>query len=163
MSTSVRKRKIQANYLKVNGAYEFLGTGFTSLDEKPSAKASSKQYICDASSSQSISGYEWSSDFEADQIQSNVAIEYIVGIGEMLKTGSDTETEYLIVDLDKPANVSESYRARMFNVSVKVDEYKNNDGELQCSGSFLGKGDPVEGTFNIETKTFSQGFTPATE
>ena len=162
---AVRARRIQANYLKVGSKFEFLGTGFQTLDEKPSPKTTSKRYVNDASASQSITSYEWSSDFEADQIQSNKAIEYIVNIGEMCKTGADAETEYLIVDLDKEAKTA-GYRARKFNVAVQVDSFDNNDGELQAKGSFLGLGDPVEGTVTIaaETKevTFKEGFEPKT-
>ena len=162
---AVRVRRIQANYLKVNGKFEFLGTGFTDITEKPSPKTTSKRYINDASSSQSITSYEWSSDFEADQIQSDKAIEYIVSIGEMCKTGADAETEYLIVDLDKEAKTT-GYRARKFKIAIQVDEFSNNDGELQCKGSFLGLGDPIEGTVTIDgsTKeaTFAEGFTPKT-
>ena len=162
---AVRVRRIQANYLKVNGKFEFLGTGFTDITEKPSPKTTSKRYINDASSSQSITSYEWSSDFEADQIQSDKAIEYIVSIGEMCKTGADAETEYLIVDLDKEAKTT-GYRARKFKIAIQVDEFSNNDGELQCKGSFLGLGDPIEGTVTIDgsTKeaTFTEGFTPKT-
>ena len=161
----IRQRRIQANYLKVGEKFEFLGAGFSTLDEKPGAKTTSKRYINDASSSQSITSYEWESEFEADQIQSDKAIEHIVSIGELCKTGADAETEYLIVDLDKPAQTS-GYRARKFNVAIKVEDYKNNDGELQCSGSFLGLGDPVEGTAVIaeDTKevTFTAGFTAKT-
>ena len=156
---AVRARRIQANYLKVGSKFEFLGTGFQTLDEKPSPKTTSKRYINDASASQSITSYEWSSDFEADQIQINKAIEYIVNIGEMCKTGAEAETNYYKVDLDKQANSEDSYRARKFKVAIKVDDSnKDNDGELQCSGSFLAIGDPVEGTFNTATKTFTEGF-----
>ena len=158
---TVRVRRIQANYLKVNGKFEFLGTGFTDITEKPSPKTTSKRYINDASSSQSITSYEWSSDFEADQIQSDKAIEYIVSIGEMCKTGADAETEYLIVDLDKEAKTA-GYRARKFKIAIQVDEFSNNDGELQCKGSFLGLGDPIEGTVTIDSSTkeatFVEGF-----
>ena len=72
----IRKRKIQADYLEVNGTNEFLGTGFTTLDEKPNAKTTSKRYICDSNASQSISSYEWEAEFEADQIQSDKAIQH---------------------------------------------------------------------------------------
>ena len=158
---AVRVRRIQANYLKVGSKFEFLGTGFTDITEKPSPKTTSKRYINDASSSQSITSYEWSSDFEADQIQSDKAIEYIVSIGEMCKTGADAETEYLIVDLDKEAKTA-GYRARKFKIAIQVDEFSNNDGELQCKGSFLGLGDPIEGTVTIDDSTkeatFVEGF-----
>lgn len=162
---AVRQRRLQANYLKVGENFEFLGTGFTSLEEKPSAKTTSKRYVNDSSSSQSITSYDWSTDFETDQIQSNKAIEYIVGIGEMCKTGADAESEYVVVDLDKAAQTS-GYRARKFKVAIQVSDFKNNDGELQASGSFLGIGDPVLGTVTVDQSTkkitFTDGFTAKT-
>ncbi|MBZ9608634.1 hypothetical protein G9F73_012525 [Clostridium estertheticum] len=155
----IRKRKIQANYLKVKEDFELLGTGFTELNESPSAQTASKRYINQSSASQSITGYEWSTSFNADQIVSENAIDYIRKIGEMQLTGVDTETEYLIVDLDKPSvGEEESFRARQFNVAIQVDSFDDNDGELGISGSLLGISDPIEGTFDISTKTFTEGF-----
>ncbi|ADL53212.1 hypothetical protein [Clostridium cellulovorans] len=159
---AIRKRKTQANYLKVNNDFEFLGVGFTELNESPGAQVTSKRYIHEASATQSITGYEWTSSFNADQINSEVAIAYIRGIGEMLKLGTDTETEYVIVDLDRPGTAANTFRARKFNIAVQVDSIDDNDGELGMSGSFLGKGDPVEGTFDTTTKTFTAGFTDKT-
>lgn len=159
---AIRKRKVQANYMKVNEAFEVLGTGFTELNESPSAQTTSKRYINQSSSSQSVTGYEWSSSFNADQIVSEKAIEYIRNIGEMQLTGADTETEYIIVDLDKPAQTA-GYRARKFKIAIAVDSFDDNDGELGISGSFLGQSDPVEGTFDTSTKSFTEGFTARSE
>lgn len=156
---AVRKRKIQASYLKVT-EFELLGSGFTELNESPSAQTTSKRYINQSSASQSITGYEWSTSFNADQIVSEVAIEHIREIGEMQKTGADTETEYVIVDLDKAAQTS-GFRARKFKVAIAVDSFEDNDGELGITGSFLGISDPVLGTFDTTAKTFTEGFTPA--
>lgn len=160
---SVRKRKIQANYLEVSATFELLGTGFTELNESPSAQTTSKRYINQSSASQSITGYEWASEFTADQINSEKAIEYIREIGEMQKTGPDTEADYLIVDLDKPAATEGSYRARKIKVAISVDSFEDNDGDLGVTGSFLGISDPVEGTFDTTTKKFTEGFAPKTE
>ena len=136
-----------------------LGTGFTELNESPSAQSTSKRYINQASATQSITGYEWSVSFNTDQIASDKAIEYIRNIGEMLLTGADTETEYIIVDLDKKASEENKFRARKFKVAIAVDSFDDNDGELGISGTFLGQSDPIEGTFDISTKTFEEGFT----
>lgn len=155
---AIRKRRIQANYLKVGETFELLGTGFTELNESPSAQTSSKRYINQASASQSVTGYEWSTSFNTDQIVSDKAIEYIRNIGEMQKTGADTETEYIIVDLDKAAQTA-GYRARQFKVAIAVDSFDDNDGELGISGTFLGQSDPIEGTFKTDEKTFTEGFT----
>lgn len=156
----IRKRKVQANYMKVKEAFELLGTGFTELNESPSAQTTSKRYINQSSSSQSVTGYEWSSSFNTDQIASDKAIEYIRDIGEMQKTGADTETEYLIVDLDKPGTAEGTFRARKIKVAIAIDDFPDNDGELGISGNFLGQSDPVEGTFTVGTKEFAEGFEP---
>lgn len=156
---SIRKRSIQANYMDVKGTFELLGTGFTELNESPSAQTTSKKYINQVSATQSISGYEWSTSFNTDQIASDKAIEYIRNIGEMLLTGADTETEYIIVDLDKKASEENKFRARKFKVAIAVDSFDDNDGELGISGTFLGQSDPIEGTFDTSTKAFEEGFT----
>lgn len=157
---AIRKRKVQANYLKVGEDFELLGTGFTELNESPSAQTTSKRYINQASATQSITGYEWTTSFNTDQIVSDKAIEYIREIGEMQKTGAEAEADYIIVDLDKPSTTEGAYRARKIKVAIAVDSFDDNDGELGISGSFLGQSDPVEGTFTVSDKTFAEGFTP---
>lgn len=152
----IRKRKVQANYLKVKDAFELLGTGFTELNESPSAKTTSKRYINQSSSTQSVTSYEWGTSFNTDQINSEKAIEYIRDIGEMQKTGADAETEYLIVDLDKPGTAEGSFRARKFKVAIAVDSFDDNDGELGISGSFLGQSDPIEGTFTVAARSLQK-------
>lgn len=155
---AIRKRRMQANYLKVGETFELLGTGFTELNESPSAQTTSKRYINQSSSTQSVTGYEWNTSFNADQIVSEKAIEHIRKIGEMQLTGAETETEYVIVDLDKAAQTA-GYRARQFKVAIAVDSFDDNDGELGISGTFLGQSDPIEGTFKTDEKTFTEGFT----
>ena len=44
---------------------------------------------------------------------------------------------------------------RCFNTAVEISSFADNDGELQVEGTLHDKGDPVEGTFNTETKTFT--------
>ena len=155
----IRQRRMEADYLKVGEVFEFLGSGFTAIDEKPNSQVTEKRYINDASSSQSVTGYKWQADFSGDQIDSEKAIEHITTIGKELKTGGDCESEYIRVDLDKPANTENSFYARKFKVAIQVSEFPNNDGELGVSGIFLALGDPVVGTFNTQTKTFAEGFT----
>ena len=156
---AIRQRRMEADYLKVGENFEFLGAGFTAIDEKPNSQVTEKRYINDATSSQSVTGYKWQADFSGDQMDSEKAIEYITTIGKELKTGGDCESEYIRVDLDKPSNTDGGYYARKFKVAIQVSEFPNNDGELGLSGVFLALGDPVVGTFNTKTKTFTEGFT----
>lgn len=159
---AVRKRKAQANYMEIGEAFELMGTGFTELNESPSAQTTSKRYINQASSSQNVTGYEWTTSFNTDMILSEKVIEHIREIGELQKTGADTETEYVIVDLDKEGTKEGTYRARKIKVAISVDSFDDNDGEMAISGSLLGVSDIVEGTFTLSTKTFEEGFTPKT-
>ncbi|MFX0548207.1 hypothetical protein ACOAKC_02615 [Hathewaya histolytica] len=154
---TIRKRQIQANYLKVNDKYELLGTGFTELNENPGAQSASKRYINQSSAIQSVTGYEWNTSFNADQILSEAAIEHIKSVGEMQKTGVDSEAEYIIVDLDKPAETT-GFRARKLKVAIAVEAFEATEGELGMTGSFLGISDPIEGTFDTNEKTFKEGF-----
>lgn len=156
---AIRQRRMEADYLKVGENFEFLGAGFTAIDEKPNSQVTEKRYINDASSSQSVTGYKWQADFSGDQIDSEKAIEYITTIGKELKTGGDCESEYIRVDLDKASTTDGGFYARKFKVAIQVSEFPNNDGELGLSGVFLALGDPVVGTFNTKTKTFTEGFT----
>lgn len=149
---------MEADYLKVGENFEFLGTGFTAIDEKPNSQTKEVRYINDASSSTSVVGYKWQADFSGDQIVNDKAIEFITNIGKELKTGGDCESEYIKVDLDKESNTSGSYYARKFKVAIQVSEFPNTDGDLGLSGVFLGLGDPVIGTFNTKEKSFTEGF-----
>lgn len=160
---AIRQRRIEADYLKVDGTFESMMTQFTSLSEKPGAKESSKRYIGNASSTTTITGYEASADFEGDQICNDKVIEYICDIAKLRKTGGDCETEYCQVELDKPAQAENSFYCRKSIVSIKVDEFSDNDGEFGLKGTLGYKGDPIVGTFNTVTKTFEEGFTAREE
>ena len=163
---SVRQRRMQANYLDIGTAespdFALMGTGFTDLNEEPGAQTSSKRYVNDASTSKGITGYEWQAPYTADQIRSEEAIAYICEIGELLKTGADAETDYVIVDLDQKESAENTYHARKFHVAIEVASFGNEVGELNCEGNLLGIGDVVEGTFNTSTKKFTaKGDTPS--
>lgn len=157
--TSVRKRKMEANYLNIGTAetpeYALCGTGFTGLSESPSAQTSSKRYVNSSSARKSVTGYDWSASFEADQIASEEALTFIIDIARQLKTGSDVEREYIQVDLDDSSGSGNTFKARKRIVAIAVSEMPDNDGEMGINGDFLGVSDPIEGTFDTTTKTFT--------
>ncbi|WP_291653804.1 hypothetical protein [Clostridium sp.] len=157
----VKERKSYANYLNVGKGteeYVLMGAGFIELNEAPAAQTVSKKYINDKSASKAIIGYDWSTSFNTDMIRSEKAVEFICEIGEMQKIGSDAETEYVIVDLDKEVSeegITNTYKARKFRVAVEVASFDNNDGQMAATGNLLGIGDMVAGIFNVTTNTFT--------
>lgn len=158
----VKKRKMIANYLSVDGVFKLCGVGFSELNESPSAQTSSKRYINQASSTQTVTGYEAQHSFNTDLIENQEVIQYIRHIAEMRLTGADTETEYCIVDLEKPGTEPNTFYARKIGVAVAVDDFDDNDGELAIEGNFLDQTDPIEGTFDTTARTFTEGFTGQT-
>ena len=77
MSGEVRQRYMQANYIDVgstDSTYAFMGAGFSELNESPSAQTSSKRYINDKAQTKRVTGYDWSSSFNTDQIRSEEVV-----------------------------------------------------------------------------------------
>lgn len=157
----IRQRRQQANYINTapgeeTAVFSLLGVGVKTLDENPAAQTKSRKYINDKSTTKTISGYDWSAPFDADQIRSQAALAFICDVGEKQKTGEDAETQYVIVDLDQPIKDAENtFHARQINVAIEVASFPNDDGDMGLTGNFLGQGDMVEGKFNTTTKQFT--------
>lgn len=161
----IKQRRMIANYLDVaeTGAetpqFAFMGAGFKSLDENPSAQTKERKYVCDKSTTKTVNSYSWTSPFELDQIREQEAVDFICKIGELQLTGADTERDYVMVDLDKPVSGSEdTYYARKIKVAVELASFGNDDGDLGASGNLLGASDIAEGAFNVSTRTFTADF-----
>ena len=156
----IKTRRNYANYLNVGkegiDKYVLMGAGFTELNEVPAAQVASKKYINDKSATKSISGYDWSTAFVTDMIRSQEAVDYICNVGENQLTGADSETAYLVADLDKPIEgTANTYIARKFRVAIEVASFDNTDGQMGATGNLQGIGDLLKGRFNTETKTFT--------
>lgn len=158
MSEVIRQRRNQANFLDCGtaneAAFALLGVGAKTLDENPAAQTKSRKYVCDKSATKSISGYDWTTAFDIDQIREQAAINYIVNIGENQLVGEDAETDYVVVDLDQK-ETDGKYHARKFRVAIEVASFTNDDGEMGCTGNLLAKGDLIEGVFDMSAKTFT--------
>ena len=152
---SIKQRRSIANYLHVEEAYELCGVGFTDLNENPSAQTSKKRYINQKSSTTTITGYDWSAPLKTDMIRSDKVVDFICGIGEKQLTGSEAESDYIIVDLDKTVGEANTFYARKIHVAIEVSSFESSDGDMVASGNFVGSGDIVEGKFNTQTKTFT--------
>ena len=155
---NVVKRHQYADYLNVGTEatpdWAFMGAGFKTLDENPNAQTDSVKYVCDKSASSSVESYETSFPYEADQIVDEDAIDFIYNIGRNHMVGADAETEYVRVELWNRATGNNTFEARKFLVSVEVASI-SGENKMNISGNLNAVGDPVLGTFNTTTKTFT--------
>jgi len=163
----VLRHKI-ADYLNIGTPeetnYVLLGTGFTTLDEEPGAQSESTKYINEASASSSIISYETIFPFESEHVLSQEGIDDIYGIARDHKVGADAEREYVRAELWNPVDgQTTKFKARKFTVAVEVSTYSGENKQV-LSGNLNAVGDPVLGTFDTATKTFTaDGETPAAQ
>ncbi len=152
-------RHMLSDYLNVGTAekpeYVLMGTGYKTLDESPGAQTESTKYVNEKSSSSSVTSYETSFSFEAEHILEEKAIDAIYLVGRNHYTGSDAEFEYVRVELWNKAEGENEFEARKFIVSCEVSDY-GGENKQTISGNLNAVGDPVLGTFNTQTRTFTE-------
>jgi hypothetical protein len=136
--------------------FALMGKGFEKIDESTNPNVDEKTYVNDVSSTKTVTGYapEWA--FSGDVIKDNAVITFLRNIGKTQKSGSDATAEFLLYDL-WAVDASGSVVAQKYNCTVQVDDAGSIEGgsTLTFSGSILGNGSPVQGTFATSTKIFT--------
>lgn len=153
-------RNMISDYLEVQGAsekeYVLMGVGFKSLDESPGAKLDTTIYVHQSTASSSVINYETKFPFTADTISDEKAVMALYKVGRDHLTGANAEFNYVRVDLFEAPTPEKTYKARLFKVCAEISDFKGEGGEkLEVSGNLNAVGDPVQGTFNVETRKFT--------
>lgn len=148
-----------ADYMNVGTGsteeYALMGAGYLTLDENPSAKIDTTAFINNKSASGTITGYENTFPFDTQLMAEEKAIKKTYDIARNQKTGADAEVDYIRVEMFEP-ETSGAYPARKFRVAVEISSITGNGTEIvKVAGNLHQVGDFVDGTFNIETKSFT--------
>ncbi len=148
----------EPDYLKVNGTYYLMGTGFTQLDETHGAQETTKTYINDKTSTSYIKGYQREFPYNYDYIREQPAVNALRQVGRKGLTGTDAMFEYVRVDLNEPKAAADgTYYARHFIVSAIPDsDTGEGASEIIGSGTLKAVGDMTVGWFDIATKEFTE-------
>lgn len=141
--------------------WELFGTGATKADESFDAQTSDKRYINQVSTSQNVTGYVYSVEYEYDQIPSQKAIKFIDSVAKKEKVGSNAITDLVIVSMNLVKGEA-GYPARFRKVAISPDSNADNDGTMTGSGSLLGRTDWKYGYFDVETSKFKEDATAET-
>lgn len=154
------QRNMIADYLDIGTSekseFVLMGAGFTSLDESPGAQTETKVYINDKSASTTIKSYETQFSFESELISDEKAIMALYKVGRDHLTGFEAEFDYVRVDLYETATEG-GYPARKFKVAAEISDCSGEGGEtVVVSGNLNAVGDPINGTFDVSTKTFTE-------
>ena len=153
-------RKGVADYLNVGTTgepkYVLMGVGFESLDEEPGAKTETTCYIHESTSSSTITQYETKFPYKSEVIADEEAIMSLYKTGRDHEIGEAAEREYVRVDLYETTSSENTYKARKFRVCNEISSFTGEGGgKLKVEGTLNAVGDPIQGTFNVSTKTFA--------
>lgn len=154
-------RDLFLSYLNTTPAatatYELIGEGFTSITENLNPNTVSRTFIHEKSTSKDVVGYDPVFDFTAEKYTGDPVIDYICDIGEGRLTGADCITDIVNVHKDQAGVTAGTFVAYKQEVSIRVDQI--NGGQAPSiqpvTGSFLYRGEPIEGEFNPTTKAFT--------
>lgn len=154
---AVTGRHQQVCYIKGGSISSYtLMAVFTEHNEKPGAQTIDKKYTVNKSKTKTVGSYEWEMGFTGDLIKSDAVMKDFVDIGRTMKVGADCKRTLCMVDLDEQSGgATGKYYARELEVSVAVDEFSDNDGEMQCTGTMYAASDITEGSFDISSNAFS--------
>ena len=155
-------RYMIADYLSTEKAgaespvFALMNAGFTALDENPSAKINTTPYVGDRSNSGTVTGYENKFPFDTHFISDEAAIKKIYDIARNQKTGADAECDYVRVELFDGDENASTFPARKFRVAVEVTGITGAGTEIvKVAGNLHQVGNFTDGTFDVETKTFT--------
>lgn len=148
------------HYLNIGSAttatYVLLGDGITSLTEEFNAETETKQYINQANGTTNVKSYTPSISVEKEYIKDEQLQLWLDNKVKTLPTGSDADTDYIRLNIFDTTVTESVYNAVKRKCTISIDSIGGDAGsELMNSFTIGGKGDGVQGTFNVSTGVFT--------
>lgn len=149
----------EAHYFDIGTAEEpkvELGGVITQLDESSNPTESEKQYIHQKTKTTKVTGFADEFPITMDMVKGDAVFEYFYDIFRNRKTGTEAQVTHYIVELwnETAAN---TYKCRKQVQTVSIDTKTANPGEqINISGTLKAVSDFVDGTFNVDTKQFTE-------
>lgn len=163
MSTNVTEEVLkdimeydEAHYFGINNEI-VLGGVITEMTESSNPTESEKQYIHQKSKKTKVTGFANEFPITMDMVKGDKVFEYMYNLFYERKVGSDLDIDHYIVNLWQPvAEQENTYKARKIVQTCSITECNGAAGEQkQITGSLKG-GDFIYGTFNVNTKAFTE-------
>lgn len=139
--------------------WHLIGEGFSELTENLNVKTKDSNYIHQRSGTSSVIGYAPTFDYTAELDKGDPVTTYIAKIGRDRAVGAACETDIVNVYTWLQGKTDKTMVAYKQHIAIKVDNSGSGAGgeAMALTGAFLYKGDAIEGEWNPETKTFTEG------
>lgn len=136
--------------------YVLLGDGITSLTEEFNPESDTKHYIHQSNGSTSVKSYTPSISIEKEYIQDDDLQEWINEKIKVLPTGSAAQSDYVRINILE-ASTDGAYPAVKRRCTYQFDSIGGEAGsELMNSMTLGGVGDGIQGSFDVESRTFTE-------
>ena len=162
LAPKIIKRSQLAEYLNVSGVldapqWERIGFGVESKNTDFAPEVEEMQYIHEDSATSNVKSYAMTSEFDIKAAKGSPVFEYLDKLRIKRAIYADADTQVLEVRLYEPVDGEDGvFNATMQNVAVAASSIGDAaEDPLTLSASIHGKGDPVEGTFDYNSKTFT--------
>ena len=140
--------------------YVRIGKGVTSLPISYNPKTTTETYVDEDNATTTVDSYEVSSDVEQVAIKGNKVFDFVDGIRKGLKTGSDCETDAVLVDVYDMTitSGSGSGTGKKFRATITISDWTIEGGEVIKIKYKIGfNGDPTDVSVSIDNGTITVG------
>lgn len=160
MAAEMVKRSRLAHFLDVDPkettpSWARFAKGHESLSTSYNPETETTQYIHEDAGTSYLKNYALSIDTTQIAHKGDPIFDFVDDLSFRLAVADDAVTNYLEVRIYNATDMT-AIPARMFKVAVSItSEGDAATDPLQREYSLQGQGDPVRGTFNIDTLTFT--------
>lgn len=118
--------------LKTTDGYKRMGKGITDLPISYGAKTTSETYVDEDNATTTVDSYEIGIDTEQTAIKGEPVFDYIDSLRRSLATGSDCETEAVLVDIYNLSGdeSSASGTGQKFGATIAITDFELKGGEV---------------------------------
>lgn len=139
------------------GTYSIIGPGVTDLSISYNPQTSTEQYIHEDTSTTEMTGYQPNAPVTAQAVKEDPTFEFINQMRKDLPIGSDAHTDVILVDVFGKQS-SGAYEATKQPVSIQIDSYGGSASDPLSIGYTINwRGSGTQGSFDPDTKTFTEG------
>lgn len=158
MTTAKVKRSQFRTFIDVDPGYEdwaLIGDGVTSGEIAYNPETSEETYIHEDSGSAEVEGYKPNMAIEAVAINGDEVFEFIDGLRKSRAVLDDAHTQIVNVWMYESDDAGD-YPAELQDVAISVDSFGGDGGaSTKINYTVHFRGDPVTGTFNPTTLTWT--------
>lgn len=162
------KRSLQATYLNVAGSgsetpkYALLGVNVSDLSISYNPQTTTDQDIVSDSASTDLTGYQPSAAVSQSATKGDEVYDYVNVLRRKRAILADSYSDIILVDLYETPASGSAYPAEKQPVSIQIDTYGGPGTDpLSIEYTLNFRGNAAQGTFNPETKAFTEGGAPS--